>query len=63
MNQYLIAQRMEEAASLLESGDEPIREVAARVGYETSSAFSKFFGRHHGVSPRRYRAAWKGNYA
>jgi AraC-like DNA-binding protein len=63
MNQYLIAHRMEEAASLLESGDEAVSEVATRVGYETASAFSKVFRRHHGVSPGRYRSARKRRYA
>jgi AraC-like DNA-binding protein len=62
MNQYLIAHRMEEAASLLESDDEAISEVAARVGYETASAFSRLFHRHHGMSPGRYRAARKRSY-
>lgn len=63
MNQYLIAHRMEEAATLPELDDEPISEVAARVGYETSSAFSKLFHRHHGMSPGRYRTAQKERYS
>ena len=62
MNRYLIAHRMEEAASVLESTDEAVSEVAARVGYETGSAFSKLFRRHHGMSPGRYRAARKRRY-
>ncbi len=57
MNQYLIAHRMAEAASLLEVSDESISDIADRVGYETASAFSKAFDRHHGLSPGRYRAA------
>jgi AraC-like DNA-binding protein len=57
MNQYLVAHRMAEAAALLELGDESIDDVAARVGYETASAFSKAFHRHRGLSPGRYRAA------
>jgi AraC-like DNA-binding protein len=57
MNRYLIAHRMEEAASVLESTDEAVSEVAARVGYQTASAFSKLFHRHHDMSPGRYRAA------
>lgn len=55
MLRYLIARRMDEAASLLESSDDGIAEVAARVGYETAPAFAKLFQRHYGVSPRRYR--------
>jgi AraC-like DNA-binding protein len=56
MQRYLIARRMAEAAFLLESTDEGIARIAARVGYETAAAFSKLFRRHHGVSPGRYRA-------
>ncbi|SJZ58120.1 AraC-type DNA-binding protein [Enhydrobacter aerosaccus] len=56
MHRYLTARRMAEAASLLETGDEAIARIAARVGYETTAAFSKAFRRHHGLSPGRYRA-------
>jgi AraC-like DNA-binding protein len=56
MLRYLIERRMEEAATLLESSDLGIAEVADRVGYETASAFSKLFTRHYGLSPRRHRA-------
>ena len=59
MNQYLIAHRMTEAASLLEASDESISDIADHVGYETASAFSKAFDRQHGLSPGRYRAARK----
>jgi len=57
MNRYLIAHRMEEAASLIESTDDGIAQIAARVGYDTASAFSRLFRRHHGMSPGRFRAA------
>src|SRR5262249_55819489 len=57
INRYLIAHRMEETASLIESSDDGIAEIAARVGYETASAFSKLFRRYHGASPGRFRAA------
>jgi AraC-like DNA-binding protein len=56
MQGYLIARRMADAAFLLESSDERIARIAARVGYETAAAFSKLFHRHHGLSPGRYRA-------
>jgi AraC-like DNA-binding protein len=61
MGRYLIARRMAEAAFLLESTDEGIAQIAGRVGYETATAFSKLFHRHHGVSPGRYRAARSSN--
>jgi AraC-like DNA-binding protein len=57
MYRYLISRRMSEAAFLLETSDEGIARIAARVGYETAAAFSKLFHRHHGLSPGRYRAA------
>src|ERR1700759_5870862 len=57
MYRYLIGRRMAEAAFLLETSDEGIARIATRVGYETAAAFSKVFQRHHGLSPRRYRAA------
>jgi len=59
MHRYLIAHRMEVAASLLESSDEAIAQIATRVGYETAAAFSKLFHRHQGLSPGRYRAVRK----
>jgi AraC-like DNA-binding protein len=57
MHRYLIARRMAEASFLLETSDEGIARIAARVGYETAAAFSKLFHRYHGLSPGRYRAA------
>jgi AraC-like DNA-binding protein len=57
MHRYLTARRMVEAAFLLETSNEGIQRIAARVGYETAAAFSKLFHRHHGLSPGRYRAA------
>jgi AraC-like DNA-binding protein len=57
MHRYLIARRMAEAAFLLETSDEGIARIAIRVGYETASAFSKLFHRHHGLSPGRYRTS------
>ena len=56
VHRYLVMRRMEEAAAMLEAGDEAIARIAARVGYETAAAFSKAFHRYHGVSPGRYRA-------
>jgi len=56
MQSYVIARRMAEAAFLLETTDEGVARIASRVGYETATAFSKLFRRHHGLSPGRYRA-------
>ena len=53
---YLVARRIDEAALMLESGDDAIARIATRVGYETTTAFSKAFKQHHSFSPGRYRA-------
>src|SRR6267154_616703 len=53
---YLVARRMYEAALMLESGDDAIARIATRVGYETTTAFSKAFKQHYSFSPGRYRA-------
>ena len=63
MHSYLVARRMEEAAFMLESSDNAVARIATRVGYETTSAFSKVFRRHHGVSPARYRKAHKSRHS
>jgi AraC-like DNA-binding protein len=55
-HRYLVSRRMEDAALLLESGNDAIAEIAARVGYATTAAFSKVFQRHYGISPGRYRS-------
>jgi AraC-like DNA-binding protein len=56
VHRYLLGRRMEEAAFMLESSDDTIARIAMRVGYQTTTAFSKIFRRHHGLSPGRYRA-------
>jgi AraC-like DNA-binding protein len=56
MHRYLVARRMDEAAFMLESSDDAVARIATRVGYETTTAFSKMFRQHYGLSPGRYRA-------
>jgi AraC-like DNA-binding protein len=55
VHRYLVARRMDEAALMLESGDDAISRIATRVGYETTTAFSKAFKQHYSFSPGRYR--------
>jgi len=52
---YLIQLRTNRAALLLRSSDEPITEVAFRVGFRDSNYFARQFHKQFGVSPRRYR--------
>jgi AraC-like DNA-binding protein len=53
---YLVARRMDEAALMLETGDDAIAKIATRVGYETTTAFSNAFKQHYRFSPGRYRS-------
>ena len=53
---YLIRLRMEKAKEILEiSPEEPIKEVAAAVGYSDAYHFSKLFKKHYGISPLYYK--------
>jgi AraC-like DNA-binding protein len=51
---YLLHWRMVLAKQLLEHGEVSIAEIARRVGYGSSSAFSNAFARHVGTSPSLY---------
>jgi AraC-like DNA-binding protein len=52
---YLAAWRMQCAGEWLLARGASIGQVAERCGYESASAFSRMFKRHHGVSPGAYR--------
>ena len=45
---------MELAKELLREGEVAVAQVAERVGYGSTSAFSVAFSRHVGVPPSRY---------
>jgi AraC-like DNA-binding protein len=53
--QYLRDLRMQTASRLLEDGQCPLKEIAAKTGYKTSSALSNAFKRWSGSSPGEYR--------
>jgi AraC-like DNA-binding protein len=55
--EYLLAWRMRIARDLLARGDLQVAEIAERVGYGSSSAFSVAFSRHVGQPPSRYARA------
>lgn len=48
--------RMRAAARLLSATDYPVKSIAARVGYESRSHFSRAFSGFFGKSPVAYRA-------
>lgn len=49
--------RMERAADLLKRTRKPVTDIAADLGYEHLSAFTRAFQAHTGMSPLAYRAA------
>lgn len=52
---YLIDRRLSEAKWLLINTDDPLQEVAGKVGYENAYYFAKLFSRRVGCSPSDYR--------
>ncbi len=54
-HEYLLRQRMHQAAYLLRDQNMAVKEVARRVGYTDAYAFSKRFKAHFGVSPTAFR--------
>lgn len=53
--QYLTEYRLSRAAEFLRATDDPIGEIASRVGYPQTSHFGKAFREKTGVSPSEYR--------
>ncbi len=49
--------RLEKAALLLRTENRPVKELAARVGYDSRSYFSRAFRQRFGLSPAAYRDA------
>jgi AraC family transcriptional activator FtrA len=56
---WLLRRRLDAALPLLESSDEPVERVAARVGFPTPAAFRRHFARAYGLAP----SAWRRNFA
>lgn len=54
---YLTWWRMTTAAARLRDSDDPLRTVAAAVGYTSEFAFATAFKREFGIAPGRFRAA------
>lgn len=55
LGSYIIRQRMQIAAHLLQHSGNPVAVIAYEVGYETPSSLTKAFKNHFGVSPSEYR--------
>ena len=54
---YLANLRIEKARRLLTETAHPIIEIAAMVGYQSQSHFTKIFKAITGLTPRAYRLA------
>lgn len=52
---YVQALRIEEAKHLLETGDDPVEQIARDVGYQDAAYFRRLFGRLTGLTPANYR--------
>lgn len=56
---YVQNLRIEEAKRLLETGETPLDEIAAAVGYENPAFFRKLFKRGAGLTPGHYRRMFR----
>ncbi len=54
LSAYLTQRRMDRAKTLLANTDYPVSVVAALVGYDDASAFTRRFHAHYGQSPRAF---------
>ena len=54
--QYHLQMRIQRACRFLEGGDLRVKEVAARLGFESPYYFSRLFKKKTGYSPERWRA-------
>jgi transcriptional regulator GlxA family with amidase domain len=57
--QWLLQQRVDRARELLESTDMPVEEVARRSGMGSADSLRQHLVRHIGLTPTRYRAAYR----
>ena len=52
---FIIERRLEKARHLLVWKDDPLKQVAAQVGFDDPFYFSRLFKQKNGISPSRYR--------
>jgi len=55
--EFLKTLRLARAATLLAESELPIKAIAASVGYESRSSFTRAFVAYHGAAPAAFRAA------
>jgi len=57
IKRWIIERRMAQARIYLKNSGQPIRQIAAQVGYNDSSYFTRQFRQFHDVSPQAWRRA------
>jgi AraC-like DNA-binding protein len=55
---YLLTRRLERAATLLRTTDNPVAEICLAVGLRGLGSFTTSFKRAYGMTPTAYRAAY-----
>ncbi|MFI7416695.1 GlxA family transcriptional regulator [Nonomuraea sp. NPDC049684] len=56
---WLTGRRLDRAEELLETTALPVQEIARLVGFSSDAVLRDHFVRRHGISPRRYRRAFR----
>jgi AraC family transcriptional regulator len=56
LGSYINRIRLETAVKLIRYSDTPLSEIALRIGYGDSSAFSKAFSKEFGFSPQKFKS-------
>jgi araC family DNA-binding response regulator len=59
-NDYLLRCRLDHSMILLRNPNNKIKDIAALVGFSSTSYFVKCFREYKGISPAKYRLAWGG---
>jgi AraC-like DNA-binding protein len=54
---WLLARRMEKAATLLRQPGRTVSDLSDELGYENPSSFSQSFKQVYGVTPKQYQVA------
>jgi AraC family transcriptional regulator len=54
---YVMQRRLERAKTLMRRTNDPLAEIAQRVGFADQNHLTSIFRRKTGLTPRRYRAA------
>ena len=57
--EYLIKFRLSQGKVLLKTTDDPVCEIARKVGYDSASHFIKVFRQHENITPLKFRKYWR----